>query len=67
MRNVILISLISLLAACSSVSKFEENAVNMSRIDTVYCDGVGFRTFQDLGRYWSFVCQDGRKFIVGYK
>lgn len=56
MRNVILISLISLLAACSSVSKFEENAVNMSRIDTVYCDGVGFRTFQDLGRYWSFVC-----------
>lgn len=67
MCKIILLLLISLLTACSNVSRFEKAATNVFRIDTVYCDGIGFRTFQDLGHYWSFVCQDGRKFIVGYK
>ncbi|AFC22418.1 Rz-like spanin [Vibrio phage CP-T1] len=67
MRKLLLVALVALLTACSSMSDFEEQAVNMSRIDTVYCDAVGFKSFQDLGAYWSFVCKDGRKFIVRYK
>lgn len=67
MRNILLTTLVAILTACSSMSDFEEQSVNMSRIDTVYCDAVGFKSFQDLGSYWSFVCTDGRKFIVRYK
>lgn len=66
MRKLILLITLSTLTACSSISDFERNAVTMSRIDTLYCDADGFKSFQDLGAYWSFVCKDGRKFIVRY-
>lgn len=66
MRNIILAIIVATLSACSSVSDFERNAVTMSRLDTLYCEASGFKSFQDLGAYWSFICNDGRKFIVRY-
>lgn len=55
--------LILILSGCSSID-FEQNAVTMSHVDITYCESKGFRSFQDLGTYWSFICTDGRKFIV---
>lgn len=65
-KLLLLVTLAATLAACSSISDFERNAVTMSSLDTLYCDADGFKSFQDLGAYWSFVCKDGRKFIVRY-
>lgn len=59
--------LILILSGCSStdnVARFEQNAVTMSHVDITYCESKGFKSFQDLGTYWSFICTDGRKFIV---
>lgn len=66
MRNIILAIIVTTVSACSSVIDFERNAVTMSRLDTLYCEASGFKSFQDLGAYWSFICNDGRKFIVRY-
>lgn len=64
--------IVALLSGCASIEQrqdeqFERTAVTMNRVDITYCDADGFESFQDLGRYWSFVCKDGRKFIVKYK
>lgn len=66
MKTLLALITLATLTACSSISDFERNAVTMSRLDTLYCEANGFKSFQDLGAYWSFVCKDGRKFIVRY-
>lgn len=66
MKALLTLLIVATLSACSSVSDFERNAVTMSRLDTLYCEASGFKSFQDLGAYWSFICNDGRKFIVRY-
>lgn len=56
-----------LISGCSTVdhvAEFEQHAVTMSNVDITYCESNGFKSFQDLGSYWSFICTDGRKFII---
>lgn len=67
MKNLILIIIMLVVSGCAStdvITKFEENALTLSKVDITYCEGKGFNSFQDLGSYWSFICKDGRKFIV---
>jgi hypothetical protein len=49
------------LAGCSS---FESNARDMHKVNTTYCEGVGFKSYTVLSRSVVFVCKDGRTFMV---
>lgn len=68
MKKLLSILVVVLVTGCSStddvITRFEENALTLSKVDITYCEGKGFNSFQDLGSYWSFICKDGRKFIV---
>ena len=56
--------LIVLVITGCAAPTFEEKAVTNYKVDNVYCEGQGFKTFFDLGKYYSFTCRDGRRFIV---
>ena len=66
MKKLLTVVTTLLMAACSNLSDFEKNALHMGRLDALYCEGEGFKSFQDLGASWVFVCKDNRRFIVRY-
>lgn len=63
----LLIALSMFLVGCTNLSQFERTNTQMSYIDVRHCNSEGFKSFQDLGNYLSFICNDGRNFLIKHR
>lgn len=62
MEKVLVLLMVMSMGGCASVA--EEQAVTSAQFNTTYCGGVGFKSYSEYRTFVSFVCDDGRSFIM---